>query len=118
MEEVKVETVEIDSQLKNQTNDDETLNCDLTEDDNEEHNDDNNDNVHDQDVESFPFVVTDQSKSDELISEQQSDITLKDCIHQAQLSKGNYYFKPCFIVRKLQTSGWNNWCCHSLAVNM
>ena len=36
MEEVKIETVEIDSQLKNQTNDDETLNCDLTEDDNEE----------------------------------------------------------------------------------
>ena len=33
------------------------------------------------------------SKLDELISEQQSDITLKDCIHQAQLSKGNYYFK-------------------------
>ena len=97
MEEVKVETVETDSQLKNQTNDDETPNCNLTDDDsviiNDEHNDYNNDNVDDQDLESLPFVVTDQSKLDELISEQQNDITLKDYIHQAQVSKGNYYFK-------------------------
>jgi len=54
---------------------------------NEEHNDDNNDIVNDQDVESLTFVVTDQSKLNELIFEQQSDITLKDCIHQAQVSK-------------------------------
>jgi len=63
MEKVKVEIVDTYSQLRNQTNDDKTPNCNLTDDDsviiNKEHNDYNNDNVDDQDLKSLPLVVTD-----------------------------------------------------------
>ena len=44
-------------------------------------------------IDTLPFVVTDQSKLSELISEQQNDHTLTNCMHQAKLGKGNYFFK-------------------------
>ena len=43
--------------------------------------------------ETLPLVVNDQSKLNELISEQQNDPTLANCMHQAKVKKGNYYFK-------------------------
>ena len=51
-------------------------------------NDDGNENA-----ETMPFIVTDQSKLDELIAEQQTDPTLTNCMRQAKVGKRNYYFK-------------------------
>jgi len=51
-------------------------------------NDDGNENV-----ETMPLIVTDQSKLDEMIAEQQTDPTLTNCMRQAKVGKGNYYFK-------------------------
>jgi len=59
----------------------------------------NQDSVDNVDVESEstastpPFVVTDQSKLTELIVERQNDHTLTNCMHQANVGKGNYFFK-------------------------
>jgi len=44
-------------------------------------------------IDTLPFAVTDQSKLTELISEQQNDHTLTNCMHQAKVGKGNYFFK-------------------------
>ena len=55
----------------------------------------------------LPFVVSDQNKLNELISKLQNDPTLANCMHQAKVKKGNYYFKSgvFFTKRKLRTSG-------------
>jgi len=44
-------------------------------------------------IDTLPFAVTDQNKMTELISEQQNDHTLTNCMHQAKVGKGNYFFK-------------------------
>ena len=44
-------------------------------------------------IDTLPFAVTDQSKLTELISEQQNNHTLTNCMHQAKVGKGNYFFK-------------------------
>ena len=59
----------------------------------------NQDSVDNVDVESestastLPFVVTDQSKLTKLIVEHQNDHTSTNCMHQANVGKGNYFFK-------------------------
>jgi len=44
-------------------------------------------------TETLPYTVTDQRKLQELISEQQTDPSLANCMHQAKAKKGNYLFK-------------------------
>jgi len=51
------------------------------------------DSIDSESIDTLPFAVTDQSKLMELISEQQSDHTLANCLHQAKVGKGNYFFK-------------------------
>jgi len=53
----------------------------------------NQDSTESESIDTLPFAVTDQSKLTELISEQQNDHTLTNCMHQAKVSKGNYFFK-------------------------
>ena len=38
-------------------------------------------------------MITDQSKLQELISDQQTDPSVANCMHQAKAKKGNYLFK-------------------------
>jgi len=66
-------------------------------------NADNQNNTINDDVETVTFAVTNQSKLTELISEQQNDSSLDNCMRQAKTGKGNYFFKS--IERKSQTSG-------------
>ena len=66
-------------------------------------NADNQNKTINDDVETVPFAVTNQSKLTELISEQQNDSSLDNCMRQAKTGKGNYFFKS--IERKSQTSG-------------
>ena len=55
-------------------------------------------------IDTLPFAVTDQNKMTELISEQQNDHTLTNCMHQAKVGKGNYFFKGGALVSSRENS--------------
>jgi len=67
-------------------------------------NADNQNNTINDDVETVPFAVTNQSKLTELISEQQNDPSLDNCMRQAKIGKGNYFFKSGVLFHREKIS--------------
>jgi len=100
----EINTVDVDTSV-NENVDDKHLNQDSNEDRSHKETNgqtdekpvvdtgSNQDTVDSESIETLPFAVTDQSKLIELISEQQNDPTLTNCMHQAKAGKGNYFFK-------------------------
>jgi len=107
----EINTVDVDTSV-NENVDDKHLNYDSNEDrshkeTNGQTDDEpvvdtgsNQDTIGSESIETVHFAVTDQGKLIELISEQQNDPTLTNCMHQAKAGKDNYFFKSVALFHR------------------